>query len=172
MIIMSYSITHNETFTVTNAKYLASKVATDLKRIQRLYGNPSDLFIEKFQVELIELLSNGYLKYVTYGYKRGDIFIAPTLVYRASELANIYSIDDDPGKIKPGADISNAHFSSFLEYSQKWWDLNEESRIKFELNLPLQRSTGSNPVYNGYLTQDNNYYSNGVSLNRSTLNPY
>ena len=34
---MSYNNTFNKTFTVTDAKKLAAKVATDLKRIQRFY---------------------------------------------------------------------------------------------------------------------------------------
>ncbi len=41
---MSYSYTtvETKTFTLTHAKHLAAKVAADLKRLQRLYGNISD----------------------------------------------------------------------------------------------------------------------------------
>ena len=42
---MSYSFTESEStsFTVTHARHMAAKVATDLKRLQRLYGRPGDL---------------------------------------------------------------------------------------------------------------------------------
>ena len=48
---MSYSYTSTETtaFTVTHAKHLASKVATDLKRLQRFYKKPTDKKIDEFE---------------------------------------------------------------------------------------------------------------------------
>ena len=36
----SYTLTETTTFTVTHARHMAAKVATDLKRMQRLYGEP------------------------------------------------------------------------------------------------------------------------------------
>ena len=40
--VHSYSYTESTTFTVTHARHMAAKVATDLKRMQRFYGKPSD----------------------------------------------------------------------------------------------------------------------------------
>ena len=37
----SFTITETTTFTLTHAKYMAAKVATDLKRMQRFYGAPN-----------------------------------------------------------------------------------------------------------------------------------
>ena len=64
---MSYSFTATETrtFTLTHAKHLAAKVATDLKRIQRLYGTLSDAEIVRYEGEATELLRQGYLGTVT-----------------------------------------------------------------------------------------------------------
>src|SRR5665648_439380 len=61
----SFTFTDTQTFTVTHARHIASKVATDLKRIQRFYGNPSDSLIEKYETEIIEFLKKGYLGTVT-----------------------------------------------------------------------------------------------------------
>ena len=60
---MSYSYTFSEveSFTVTHARHMAAKVATDLKRMQRLYGSPSDASIANYEAEVIELLKAGYL---------------------------------------------------------------------------------------------------------------
>ena len=60
---MTHSL-HNfrqPTFTVTHARHMAAKVATDLKRMQRLYGSPSDASIASYEAELIELMKAGYL---------------------------------------------------------------------------------------------------------------
>src|SRR6266446_6946184 len=67
----SASYTESATFTITHAKHMAAKVAADLKRIQRLYkGEPSDLLISWWEEELIELLKEGVLAVVAYGYQR------------------------------------------------------------------------------------------------------
>src|SRR4051812_14342051 len=113
----SFSVTDTVTFTVTHARHLASKVATDLKRLQRFYGAPSDLQIDQFDSELVELLKGGYLGKVEYGFKRGQNWIVPMLTYTARELAGTEGTDNDPGKVQPGADISGASFHSYLTYS-------------------------------------------------------
>ena len=63
---MSYSFTVSEstTFTVTHARHMAAKVATDLKRMQRFYGSLSDVDISSFETEAIALMKVGYLNYV------------------------------------------------------------------------------------------------------------
>ena len=57
----SYSVSESTSFTVTHARHMAAKVATDLKRMQRLYGSPSDTDIADYETEVIELLKAGYL---------------------------------------------------------------------------------------------------------------
>jgi hypothetical protein len=171
---MSYSSTYNETttFTATNAKYLASKVATDLKRMQRFYGSPSDFQIEEFELEIIELLKKGYLKSVTYGFKRNGSHIEPTLKYLAQDFSNLNMNDDDPGKVRPGADISGASFYSFLIYSEEWHKLPYEEKEKFEYQLPFKRGGAQEPGINGYLSEDKTYSSGGRSLNRFSVKNY
>jgi len=41
----SFTISESASFTVTHARHMASKVATDLKRLQRFYGYPPHQFI-------------------------------------------------------------------------------------------------------------------------------
>jgi len=164
----SLSFTSNTTFTLTHAKYLASKVAADLKRIQRLYGEPSDLRIQQFETEVTELLRKGYLDTVTYGFKRNGNHIEPTLKYTAQDLDGIGS-DDDPGKIRPGADVSGAVFYSFLNYNQTWYKLTAKEQEEFEDLLPFKRSGASQPGISGYLSSDLTYTSGGKSIGRSTV---
>lgn len=164
----SSSYSFNTTFTLTNAKYLASKIATDLKRIQRFYGSPSDTQIAKYEAEITELLKEGYLDNITYGFRRNGIFIKPSVKYNSVELSNGKN-DDDPGKIPIDADINNATFGSFLCNNSKWDNLSQTERDIFQKKLPIQRTDGSAPQSDGYFSNDLTYGSGGKSINRSTL---
>lgn len=164
----SSSYTFNTTFTLTNAKYLASKVATDLKRIQRFYGSPTDNQISNYETEITELLKEGYLDNITYGFRRNGIWIKPSTRYTSLELAN-GNIDDDPGKILVGADINNASFGSFLCTNSKWDKLTQTEKDTFLKKLPLKRVDGNAPQSEGYFSNDLTYGSGGKSVNRSSL---
>jgi len=170
---MSFSNTNSVTFTRTNAKYLASKIAANLKRIQRLYGEPSDNWINQYEQEAIEYLKAGYAEKVTYGYQRAEKWIEPTLVYTIKDLVNMYSVaDDDPGNIRRGADVSGADFTSFLCFSSDWYNLTSEAKAQFKASLPFQRGTGFEPEIDGYLERDHTYSSGSKSLNRSSVKKY
>jgi len=168
----SYSISKTESFTHTDARKLGAKVATDLKRMQRFYGYPSDSCIADFEAEIVELLKVGYLGTVTYGFKREGQWIEPTLRYTARDLAGGAANDDDPGKVRPGANITGATFASFLSYGNAWNRASEAERAAFEKGLPLQRGTAPEPGVNGYLTDDRTYCSGGRALNRASVRGY
>lgn len=171
---MSYSFTATETktFTLTHARHLAAKVTADLKRLQRLYGNLTDERIAEFEGEATELLRQGYLGTVTYGFQRNDKWIEPTLRYTASELAN-GSTDDDPGRVPPGKDTSGAQFHSYLTYSSAWDALTADQRAAVKGQLPLQRVSGAeSAVSNGYFADDKTYASGGRSLGRASVRSY
>ncbi len=118
----SYTFTDTQSFTITHARHMAAKVATDLKRMQRLYGQPNDVLIANYEEEITELLKIGMLETVTYGYRRDGNWIEPTLRYTAKDLAGISANDDDPGRIRPGADITEAYFYSYLSYNTASWN--------------------------------------------------
>lgn len=169
---MSFSVTETEskTFTITHARRLASKVATDLKRMQRFYGYPSDSKIEKFEEEITQYLKHGYMEKVSYGFRKNGNWIEPTLIYRAIDIE--HSADDDPGKFRPGRDVSGASFYSYLEYSSAWFDLSESEKEQFNNTLPLDRGTADTPGIDGYIEDDKTYSSGGKSLSRSSVRSY
>jgi len=167
----SYTGSQTQTFTLTHAKYLASKVATDLKRIQRLYGSPSDLTINDYEAELTEYLRMGYLDKVIYGFQRDGNWIEPTVQYTSSELAGSAS-DDDPGRIRPGAIVSGANFRSYLIHNSKYSYLTQAEKDKFQDSLPFKRQSAPAPGISGYLSSDKTYSSGGQSLNRSSVKNY
>ncbi len=164
----SYSVSASETFTDTHARHLAAKVATDLKRVQRFYPTgPSDTWIASYEAEIVALLKAGYLDTVTYGFQRYGRWIAPTLRYTASDLAS--GVDDDPGRIRPGADVSGAVFTSYLTRSAKWHLLSSADQAAFDKGLPFSRVGAAEPGVSGYFVSDRGYSAGGRSLDRSSV---
>jgi hypothetical protein len=168
---MTYSFTLSEstTFTVTHAKHLAAKVSTDLKRMQRLYGSPNDADIDSYEAEIIEFLKMGYLGTVTYGYRRNGNWIEPTVRYTAFDLAGSAANDDDPGRVRPGANIDDATFYSYLTYSSAWTNLPEQEKESFRQRLLFRRGGAPEPGVNGCLTDDRTYSAGGRALNRASV---
>ena len=168
----SYTISTTTSFTATHARHIAAKVATDLKRLQRFYGKPSDSDITDYETEIVQLLKKGYLDTVSYGYKRYGQWVEPTLFYTARDLAGARANDDDPGKIRPGADISGASFYSYLTYSMSWYELSVDEKEAFKKCLPFQRTGAYEPGVNGYLSNDLTYSSGGRALDRASVRNY
>jgi len=168
----SFTVTEARTFTVTHARHMAAKVATDLKRLQRLYGKPSDTSIAEYETEIIELLKAGYLGTVTYGYRRNDRWIEPALIYTARDLEGASANDDDPGRIRPGANVDGASFYSYLTYSTAWDRLSEAEQDSFKKSLPFYRGGAPQPAIDGYLSNDRTYSSGGRALDRASVRSY
>jgi hypothetical protein len=168
----SYTISDSITFTETHARHIAAKVATDLKRMQRFYENPSDVDITQYEIEVIELLKKGYLGTVTYGFRRNGDWIEPTLRFTARDLAGLSANNDDPGRIRPGKDTSNATFYSYLTYSTTWDNLSEADKEAFKARLPFRRGTAPEPGINGYLTSDLTYSAAGRALDRASVRSF
>ena len=168
----SFTYTETATFTVTHARHMAAKVATDLKRLQRFYGYPSDTRIAQFETEATELIKAGYLGTVTYGFQRNGNWVEPTLRYTARDLAGSSVNDDDPGRVRPGADVSGAVFKSYLTYSAAWHHLTSAAQEAFEATLPFSRNGTPEPGISGYLATDRTYSSGGRALDRSTVRSF
>ncbi|HET7577064.1 MAG TPA: hypothetical protein VFK19_10955 [Sphingomicrobium sp.] len=164
----SYTTTSTETFTLTHARHIASKVATDLKRFQRFYNYPSDMKIDQFEAELVGLLKHEAVDYVVYGFKRNALWTPASVRYHA--VSGKLIADDDPGKIRPGVNIVGASFASFLSYSASWFLKPLAERERIEAELPFQRSTGDSPgLEQGYWANDLGYSAGGRGLGRSSV---
>ncbi len=171
---MTYTLTQTEstTFTIIHAKYMAAKVSADLKRLQRFYGSPNDVWISDYETEITELLRGGYLAEVTYGFRRDGKWIEPTLRYTARDFAGMSQSDDDPGRILPGKDITGASFYSYLVYNSTWHSLPDRDKEAIKEKLPFKRNSAPEPSINGYLSSDLTYSAGGRSLNRASVRSY
>lgn len=165
----SYTYTDTVTFSHSHAVHLAAKVSADLKRMQRMYGLPSDTDIASYEGEVVGLLKAGYLGTVTFGFRRNGDWIPPTLRYTAQDLAGIAANDDDPGRVPPGFDVSNASFYSYLTYSPAWDGLSSDAQQRFKETLPVSRSGAPEPGAQGYFSADRTYSAGGRALNRTSM---
>jgi hypothetical protein len=166
----SYTATSTSTFTITHARYIGSKVATDLTRFQRFYeGVPSDALINLYEAELVALLKHDAIDYVVYGFQRNSLWTPASVRYRALPGGKLQA-DDDPGKIRPGIDIGGARFTSFLSYSSAWFALPASERERIGQGLPFQRTTASSPgLERGAWMDDLSYAAGGRGLGRSSV---
>lgn len=164
----AYTTTGSETFTVTHARHIAIKIGTDLKRMQRFYGQPEDERIENYEREAIALLKRDFLDRIEYGFKTdgGDWRMA--LKYEA-RYGGVLIADDSPGGLRPSVDISGCQFHSFLVTNQRWSTLSKDDkeRLYVDAQVSFRRKEGIEP--NGNWTVDRVYSAGGRGVQRSTL---
>ena len=165
----SYTTSETETFTILHARYIASKVATDLKKFQRFYPEkgPSDAWIDSYEKELSVLLKYKAFSSVIYGFKRNGKWTEATVRYTVMPDGTL-SADDDPGKIRPGLDVAGADFTSFLHW--KTSHMTPQETTAMENDLPFQRGTGETPPLEaGQWINDNSYTAGGRGLGRAIV---
>jgi len=165
---MTSTSTQSATFTIANARYVSSKIKTDLKLLQRRYGDPSDERIEAFGEEAAQLLNQGYLDTVAFGYRRNGNW---TLALRYTANANgTLTSDDRAGGVARDVDVAGASFHSYLTHSVAWVLLDADAREKVEKSLPVSRIGAPAPgTTGGYWTADRDYSSNGTGVARGTF---
>jgi hypothetical protein len=91
------------------------------------------------------------------------------LRYTAQDLAGASANDDDPGRVRHGADITNARFYSYLAYSPSSDRLTSDQQTAFKRTLPFFRGGAPEPAVNGYLSPDRVYSAGGHALNRDSV---
>lgn len=168
---MSLSATISDSFTRTHARYLSSKVVSDLYQCSRLYGSPAAHSISDYETELIEMLVGDYLSEYEFGFKENDRRIV-CWRYQVSPGGDLVGGDQCAGGLYARAKVANASYYNFLSYSYAWWQLTHSARERIEGKLPFARSSGYLPTDGeGYWTNDRSYSKGGVSLSRRTFTP-
>ena len=165
----SYTRAETATFSLASARYVASKVATDLRQLQRHYGRPSDQEITDYATEAAVLAYRRYLEKVIYGFRRGNDWIL-TLEYTAVD--GTLTADDRAGGVYRRADVSGAVFYSFLYRTAAWWQLTDRERDDINDTVPIRRVSGTDPGYvGGQRVVDRAYSAHGTGLQRSSYHP-
>lgn len=163
------TVTRSQTFTRSDAQYVASKMAADLYRMKRLYGSPSDSQIENTMVEVILLLSQGYLLDVHIGFKRNGKWVV-AVGYQAHNGGLVG--DDSAGGVPAGVDIRGAEHYNYLRYSSAFDRLSPSEKERVKASLPWRRTNGQLPSDGvGSWSSDRTYSRSGGGTVRSTFRP-
>jgi hypothetical protein len=170
-LIMSYSYTTTETFTLTHARRLAAKVAADMHQCQRFYGRPTDAQIAEYQEELTVLLHGGYVESYEFGYKtRGDRRVV-SWHYTVGPSGDLEG--GRSGGLYASAAITNAVNFNFLTHSSAWFALSDAEKAKITAQHTVRRTDGAPPQDgNGYWDSSRQYASGGVAVTRKEFRPW
>lgn len=165
----STTLTATRTFTITDAKYLASRISTDLNQIRLYYGDAggylTDQKIQDLAVEAAVLLKFGLLDTVKYGFQRDGNWVF-AVRYAVNSLNQLELADDSPGGIYSQANVSGASWHSYLTKKHNS-DVSAEERAAIIADLPIQRTDGNEPSSaGGQWDNDKTYYRNGTGMQR------
>jgi hypothetical protein len=167
---MTSTYTFSETFTLTDARRLAAKVAADMHQCQRFYGYPTDAQIESYEQELTVLLHGGYVKSYEFGYKTKDERRVVSWQYTVGPSGNLEG--GRSGGLFAAANVSGAVTFNFLSYSSKWDSLSQAEKEKVKSNYTVRRTDGSPPQDgSGYWDSSRHYTSGGVAVTRKEFRP-
>lgn len=167
---MSHTFTKSHSFTITNARQLASKVAADMHLCAQYYGKPTEQRIREYAEELAQYMNEGYLAAYEFGYKKDDVRVV-TWRYNVDATGTI-TTDDRAGKVISYVDVTGATFYNLLTQNRAFLNLSSAEQDHFEARLSIRRTVGEPPSDGGgYWTSDRNYFSGGQGLSRQTFRP-
>jgi hypothetical protein len=160
---MTISITRTGTFTITDARQIASKMGADLRNLNTRTGYPRLSDIPAYVEEAAQYVKAGYLESVSFVFKSGDEW---KLRLRYQALTGGHLSDGAPGGL-PNVDVSGFTFYSYLRTNSAFDALTSEQRRAFTATLPVQRSPADEPSAHGGITSNNaSYARNGLGLGR------
>jgi hypothetical protein len=166
------SSTTTATFTITDARYIGSKLGTDLRLLNALYGRPTLSRVDLYSEEAALLLRDGYLDTVSYGFTDPSTHAWKLrLRYRATaggQLAN-----SRPGGLPTAATIAGCTFYSYLTYSDKFLRLSAPEQEAVQRALPFRRDGADEPATRAGTTMAGSTYSrNGVGVDRDVFTAF
>jgi hypothetical protein len=160
----TYSTTTTTSYTASKAKYVASKVQTDLRQFQRWYGEPSDAWIDAYHDELVVLSARGLVERVKYGFQRSGIWVL-TLEYTFRYDGTLVG-DDRAGGVRHNFS-RNAVFGSYLYFASAWDRLSPSERDAVRRLLPFDRTPSDEVGYAaGRYASDRTYSVDGSGASR------
>lgn len=171
--MMSYSYTLTETFSITHARHIASRLAGDMRLMNAYYDYPSLSSIDDYLEEIAQLLAKGYLATFEIGFKRDGERRVFSLFYEV--LVDGTLSDSRSGGVPAGHDVAGAEYLNYVTYSDKWWtELSDTQRADFKKTLPIQRTNGPAPVDgNGrWVAEERTYGSGGAGVRRRRFEPW
>lgn len=168
---MTQSLTRSitQTFSIADARYLASRIASDLAQVRLYYGHADPYLTEQkvddLVVEAAILLKFGLLDNVKYGFKRDGNWVF-ALSYTVNSQGQLEVPNDSPGGVYSQANVEGASWYSHLAKRHNP-SISSEDRAAIIADLPIQRTAGQEPgTAGGSWDNDKTYYRNGTGIQR------
>ncbi len=167
---MFSTTTNTSTYTVVDIRKTFEGCEADIRMIARRTGKWSMEYVDKVFHDIIKLAEEEYLHSV-------DITLlnnADTVI-RATKFivnANGTAITSDRAGANDWVDIPNTRLSVILSYTQKWHELTEEKKIKFQsdnfFKIPWVSSYIDNSFPHLIKSQGQLYASKGFELQKTS----
>lgn len=167
---MTSSFTTSSTFTITDARYVASKMGADLRGLYARYGKPAADEIENYIEEAALSLKAGYLRTVDYGFKQGDEWV---LRLRYTAVSGGQLSDASPGRLPAASEIAGCSFYSYLVWNDTFTRLPLTEQDAFADTLPVTRTPAVAPaVGSGRYGAAAEYSRHGAGLSRDVYTAF
>ncbi|MGQ9349427.1 HORMA-1 domain-containing protein [Mycolicibacterium gilvum] len=167
---MTYSLTASSTFTITDARYVASKMGADLRGLYARYSKPSADDIDQYIEEAAQCLKAGYLKTVDFGFKQADLWV---LRLRYTAISGGQLSDSAPGRLPAASQVAGCGFYSYLTWSDGFLSLPATERQAFRATLPITRTSADAPsLGSGRHGNSAEYSRHGAGLNRDVYSAF
>lgn len=164
---MTTSHTASSTFSITDAKYVASKLGGDLRNLYARYGRPSPGDIDDYVLETALYLKAGYLDTVDFGFKDGERWV---LRLRYTAVAGGQLLDEAPGGLPNASRVTGYPFHSYLRHNSAFDALTIEQQQAFTGTLPVRRTGAAEPtIGSGQYGNSSQFSRNGVGLSRGVF---
>lgn len=165
---MTATGTRTASFTLTDARYVGSKIGADLQLLNALYGQPARTRIDDYAEEVAQLLNGGYLGTVDYGFT--DEHRTWKLRVRYTATVGGYLTDNRPGKLPTAAEVSGYSFYSYLAYSTKYHALTPAQQSAVRETLPVTRGSADAPLLGtGRTDSGYGYARHGAGVTRNVF---
>lgn len=167
---MYQTTTNTSTYTVVDIRKTFEGCEADIRMIARRTGKWSMSYVDQIFHDIIKLAEEEYLKSV-------DITLldASEKAIRATKFvvnANGTAITSDRAGANDWIDIPNTRLMVILSYTQKWFNLDEQQKQKFQSDNSFKISWVSTSIDNSFShlnkSQGQLYASKGFELQKTT----
>lgn len=163
--------TETDTFTIADARFLASRIKIVLSQYRLWGGAISEQYIENLTLEAAILLKAGILGKIIYGFERNDKVIH-AVTFTVNSLGQLTSANDEPSSLGTKPDLIGTTFFSFLTKRHNA-ALNQADLVAINELLPIHRKDGTEPnMTNGSTSIGDSYYRNGYGMTRSVYTSF
>ncbi len=152
------------------ASHLAGPILEDMRNCHRLYGFPSQSWIDDYETELLFLLRHRYLNTYEFGFERkNNRALSWHYEFDYSRAAAAKPIG--PRRIR-AISLRDCQFFNYVTYTPSWSKLSAEEKKRIRAKLPVKRVNNPPPSDGkGFWKDQQSFSSKGAAFNKRSFIP-